>query len=207
MCRRARVYALFYDSHRGQLVAQPNGTRVRDPHSYDITYGLISGSPGCTPRRGRADPCRPTRRRDQKRGARSKCREPVPTADDRASTFVPFGRRHDGAWLGFEAAGGANRVSSGLPSTQVTTAHRTTRTTGGRPRGSMPRSHRPTRHTSALRPTLPPTPGRGLGVEVAQSMPRSSTHPDHAASPPLSLCRLEMAPSIQYSFCTARCDA
>ena len=101
----------------------------------------------------------------------------------------------------------ARTASSGLPSTQVTTAHRTTRTTGGRPRGSMPRSHRPTRHTSALRPTLPPTPGRGLGVEVAQSMPRSSTHPDHAASPPLSLCRLEMAPSIQYSFCTARCGA
>ena len=74
------------------------------------------------------------------------------------------------------------------------------RTTGGRPRGSMPRSHRPTRHTSALRSPLPPTPGRGLGAEVTQRMPRSSTHPDHAASPPLSLCRLEMAPQYSVQF-------
>ena len=145
MCRRARVYALFYDSHRGQLVAQPNGTRVRDPHSYDITYGLISGSPGCTPRRGRADPCRPTRRRDQKRGARSKCREPVPTADDRASTFVPFGRRHDGAWLGFEAAGGANRVQ------------RTTKHTGNDRTPHNPHNRRTTarQHATVASPHTP----------------------------------------------------
>ena len=157
----------------------------------------------CTPGAGSAPrpaggPCR-----DQ--SARSKrCREPFHTADaielrPRPSTPRRLALRPQAARTassGLEKHTGSDRTRPG-----------TTRTTGGRPRGSMPRSHRPTRHTSALRSPLPPTRGRGLGVEVAQMMPRSSTHPDHAASPPQSLCRLEMAPSIQYSFCTARCDA
>ena len=102
--------------------------------------------------------------------------------------------------LGFEAAGGANRVQR-TRSTQVTAAHpgttRTNRRTTARQHATVASPHT---HTSALRSPLPPTPGRGLGMEVAQRMPRSSTHPDHAASPPLSLCRLEMAPQYSVQF-------
>ena len=169
----------------GKSRERPNSSRISDS---------VRGAPReCTaPPVGRAE----TRVHDR-------------SAESRSIPRTRIGLRPSTTALGFEAAGGANRVQR-TRSTQVAAAHPgTTRTTGGRPRGSMPRSHRPTRTHPLCGPLSPRRRAAALAWRLHKGCHPDDrvAHPDHAASPPLPLCRLEMAPSIQYSFCTARCDA